>query len=129
MALVRFEPWTLLSRLNEHVDRQFSPAADVEEYADRFELHIDLPGVVPGDVDITLEDGVLVLAGDRGIGRPAEQPVNFRRERGTGKFQRRFLLPETVDAERVTATGQNGVLTVTIPKLAKAQARKIPIAA
>ncbi len=144
MALVRYEPWTLLSRLHEDINRTFSdwhgndsssataqwaPAIDVEEYVDRFELFVDLFGVAAKDVDITLESGVLTLSGERHVARSADELLNARRERGTGRFHRRFILPVTVDAERVKATEQNGVIAVTIPKQAKAQPRKITIAA
>lgn len=144
MALVRYEPWTLLSRLHDDINRRFSdwqgndsssataqwaPAVDVEEYADRFELFVDLPGVAARDVDITLESGVLTLSGERNVSRSADDLLNARRERGSGRFHRRFILPDTVDAERVRATENNGVIAVTIPKQAKAQPRKIKIAA
>lgn len=143
MALVRYEPWTLLSRLHDDLNRTFNdwqgndsssataewaPAVDVEEYTDRFELFVDLPGVAAKDVDITLEAGVLTLSGERNVSRSADELLNSRRERGAGRFHRRFILPDTVDAERVKATEQNGVIAVTIPKQAKAQPRKITIA-
>ena len=143
MAQLRYEPWTLLSRLHEDINRtfnhwaddesssataQWSPAVDVEEYADRFELFVDLPGVLASDVDITLDSGVLTLAGDRNPIRSSEDLLNARRERGTGRFHRRFILPDTVDAEKVKASEQNGVLAVTIPKQAKALPRKIKVA-
>lgn len=144
MALVRYEPWSLLTRLHGDLDRTFSdwatndtssatadwiPAADVEEYVDRFELFVDLPGVSAKDVEITLEAGVLTLSGERQVARPSELLSHHRRERGHGRFYRRFILPDTVDADRVKATERNGVLEVTIPKQAAAQPRRIKIAA
>ena len=144
MALVRYQPWSLLARLHDDINRSFDdwsgndsssvtadwiPAVDIEEYADRFELFVDLPGVSAKEVDITLEDGVLTLAGERGAVRSTDEIVNARRERGTGRFYRRFILPDTVDAERVEARERDGVIEVTIPKQAKSQPRKIKIAA
>jgi HSP20 family protein len=144
MALVRQEPWTLMARLHDEINRTFSdwagsdtssataewvPAADVEEYEDRFELFVDLPGVAAKDVEVTLEAGVLTLAGERMSVRSTDPAINARRERGTGRFHRRFILPDTVDAERVKATERNGVLEVTIPKQAKALPRRIKVAA
>lgn len=144
MALVRYEPWSLMARLHEDINRTFSdwagndssavtadwvPRADVEEYADRFELFVDLPGVAAADVEITLESGVLTLAGERSAVRSTDELLNSRRERGTGRFHRRFILPDTVDAERVQARERGGVLEITIPKQAKAQPRRIPVAA
>lgn len=144
MALVRHEPWSLMARLHDDINRTFNdwsgdesssataewvPAADIEEYDDRFELFVDLPGVPANAVDITLESGVLTLAGERGSFRSGESLLHARRERGTGRFYRRFILPDTVDAEAVKARESNGVLEITIPKLAKAQPRKIQVAA
>lgn len=144
MALVRHEPWSLMARLHDDINRTFNdwsgdesssataewvPAADIEEYDDRFELFVDLPGVPANAVDITLESGVLTLAGERDSFRSGESLLHARRERGTGRFYRRFILPDTVDAEAVKARESNGVLEITIPKLAKAQPRKIQVAA
>lgn len=144
MALVRHEPFSLMARLHEDINRTFNdwsgsdssgatadwiPAADVEEYDDRFELYVDLPGVATKDVDITLESGVLTLAGERNPVRSTDPVTHARRERGTGRFHRRFILPDTVDADRVKARGRDGVLEVTIPKLARAQPRRIEVAA
>jgi HSP20 family protein len=133
-----------MARLHDDINRTFNdwsgdesssataewvPAADIEEYDDRFELFVDLPGVPANAVDITLESGVLTLAGERGSFRSGESLLHARRERGTGRFYRRFILPDTVDAEAVKARESNGVLEITIPKLAKAQPRKIQVAA
>jgi len=106
------------------------PAVDIHEYADRFELSVDLPGVDPGKVDLTLEDGILTVAGERS-GDPvngSDQELQYRRtERSHGRFYRRFVLPDTADSQGVNATGKNGVLTVTIAKHAKALPRRIQI--
>jgi HSP20 family protein len=105
---------------------------DIHEYTDRFELYVDIPGVNPSSVELTLEDGVLTLSGERaqktsnnGAGSPQFQRI----ERSQGQFHRRFVLPDTVDSDKVNATGKDGVLTVTIPKQAKALPRRIQIAA
>jgi len=144
MALVRHEPWSLMARLHDDINRTFNdwtgdessaatadwiPAADIEEYDDRFELFVDLPGVPANEVEITLEAGVLTLAGERGSFRSGESVLHARRERGIGRFYRRFILPDTVDAERVKARERDGVLEISIPKHAKALPRKIKVAA
>lgn len=146
MALTHYEPWNLVSRLQDELNHVFNnytagdssgvtaewvPSVDIEEYNDRFELHVDLPGVEPGSVEITLDNGVLTLSGERPkvIGKADQQPLRVRTERGQGQFYRRFILPDTVDTESVNAKGQNGVLEITIPKQAKAQPRKIKVAA
>jgi HSP20 family protein len=142
---MRYEPWSLVSQLQDEINRVFSsmtnadssaataawvPAVDIHEFGDRFELYVDLPGVDPESVDITLDDGVLTISGNRGeTKKDGDEAVRSRRERGHGRFYRRFVLPDTVDADGVKATGRNGVLEITIPKQAKALPRKIKIAA
>jgi HSP20 family protein len=146
-SLVRQDPWSLMPRLQDDINKLIGtmqqtdssssatatwiPAVDIHEYTDRFELYVDLPGVNPSSVVLTLEDGVLTLSGERaqtasnnGAGSPHYQ----RTERSQGQFHRRFVLPDTVDSDRVNATGKDGVLTVTIPKQAKALPRRIQIA-
>jgi HSP20 family protein len=145
MAISRYEPWAVVSQLQNEINRVFGnlndadsssatadwiPAVDVREFVDRFELLVDLPGVDPKQVEITLDNSVLTLSG----GRRDEQSVEEngegevqqqRTERRLGRFHRRFILPDTVDAEKVTATGRNGVLAISIAKHAKAQPRRI----
>jgi HSP20 family protein len=107
------------------------PPVDIHEYTDRFELYVDLPGVDPSKVELTLDGGILTLSGERieQLAKPGEDPQARRTERGVGSFHRRFVLPDTADGEKVNATGKNGVLTVTIPKQAKAMPRRIQIGA
>ncbi len=144
MAVVRYEPWSFVNQLQEDVNKVFrswsagepapagaewQPAADVEEYADHFELFVDMPGVPADQVEITLEAGVLTLAGERKPRETAEQALYRRAERGYGRFHRRFVLPKTANAEGVEARAKDGVLAITIPKQAAAMPRKIEIAA
>lgn len=112
------------------------PSVDIQEFEDRFQLYVDVPGVDPDKVEITLDNTVLTISGERTLpGSPEgerpedERMINRRVERGRGRFYRRFILPDTVDAENVKATGRNGVLEISIAKQAKAQPRRIEIAA
>jgi HSP20 family protein len=145
-TLVRQDPWSLVPRLQDEINRLFGnvnqndsssatatwvPAVDIHEYGDRFELYVDVPGVDPNKVELTLEGGVLTLSGlraEQGTNNRGEEPQYQRTERGIGHFYRRFVLPDTVDSDKVNASGKNGVLTVTIPKQAKAMPRRIQIA-
>ena len=147
MAVMRYEPWNVVSQLRNEIDRVFgnlnetegnsatsewSPAVDVREYPDRFQLLLDVPGVEPKNVEITLDNGVLSVSGTRqeekaGGTHGAEHPQQQRIERPTGRFHRRFVLPDTADAENVNATGRNGVLEIVIRKQPKAQARRITV--
>lgn len=142
---MRQDPWGVVPRLQDEINRLFGharendsssamatwiPPVDIHEYTDRFELYVDLPGVDPAKVDLTLDGGVLTLSGERAeqIARKNGEDAQAQRtERGHGQFHRRFVLPETVDSEKVNAVGKNGVLTVTIPKQAKAMPRRIQI--
>lgn len=147
MAVSRYEPWHLVSHLQNEVNRVFgnlndtdgssatsewSPAVDVHEYSNRFQLLLDLPGVDPKEVEITLDGGVLTISGSRNEeksvnGNGADQPQQQRIERRLGRFHRRFILPDTADADNVNASGRNGVLQIVIPKQPKAQPRRITV--
>jgi len=147
MATMRYEPWAVVSQLQNEINRMFGnlndgesssatagwmPAVDVREFADRFELLVDLPGVDPKGVEITLDSGVLTLAGERRDekstrGEGQEEIQQERVERRLGRFHRRFILPDTVDTENVNATGRNGVLEISIAKHARAQPRRITV--
>lgn len=146
MSLVNYEPWYGVRQLQDDINRLFSgwsssessgatadwvPNVDINEFEDRFQLYVDVPGVDPKAVDITLESGVLTISGERfaQAEKADENVIRRRAERGTGRFYRRFLLPESVDAENVKATDRHGVLEISIPKQAKAMPRKIEIAA
>jgi HSP20 family protein len=147
MSLTRYEPWNFVSQLQDEVNRVFSnvanadssaataawvPPVDINELKDRFELFVDLPGVDTDKVEITLEEGVLTIAGERvdtTSRRDNDEVVRTRMERGNGRFYRRFILPDTADANGVTAAGRNGVLEISIPKQAKALPKRIKVAA
>jgi HSP20 family protein len=142
MTVVRYEPWALVSRLQKEVDRLFGaplttaaesgawlPPVDIHEEANHFVLHVDLPGVDPKAVEITSDQGILTIRGQREASR-TESREGFRRiERISGEFQRRFSLPETADVENIKAKAANGVLEVSIPKLAQVQPHKITVQA
>ena len=147
MAVMRYEPWGVVSQLQNEINRVFgnlsdadsssatsewSPAVDVREYSDRFQLLLDVPGVESKDVEITLDNGVLTVSGNRTEEKTVgsngvEQPQQQRIERRLGRFYRRFILPDTADAENVNASGRNGVLEIVIPKQPKAQPRRITV--
>lgn len=146
MAVVaRYQPWSMhqdfLNEVSKLFDRvgandastgataDWAPAVDIEEYADKFVLYADVPGIDPATIEVTLEKGVLTLEGSRP--QPVEQKGVERRrvERAAGRFHRRFALPDTVDSDAVSASGKNGVLEVVIPKRAQVQPRRITVSA
>ena len=142
-TLLRYQPWSvhrdLLNEFNRYFDRaangdatsgasaEWTPAVDIEEYADKFVLYADVPGVDLNSVEVTLEKGLLTLSGNREKAAEAAGVEARRIERANGRFLRRFTLPDTVDGESVSAKGGNGVLEVVIPKRPTAQPRKITV--
>jgi HSP20 family protein len=91
-------------------------------------LNVDLPGVDPKAVEITSDKGVLTIRGHRAEAR-AENREPRRVERISGEFQRRFTLPETADIQNIKAKAVNGVLEISIPKLAQVQPHRISVEA
>lgn len=145
MSVMRYEPWSLhrdlWQEMSRALDRMQSddassgatadwvPPVDIEEDKERFVLYADVPGVDPASIEVTLENGVLTLSGAR-EGHVAQDTAERRRvERAHGRFYRRFTLPDTADADNVSARGNNGVLEVVIPKRASTQPRRIAVAA
>lgn len=143
MAVVRYEPWSLHRDLINEVNRLFErslgtdesssataewmPPVDIEEYPDKFVIYADVPGVEPNAIEITLENGVLTLSGTREQQAQQNGVQSRREERATGRFFRRFSLPDTVDSDAVSAHGKNGVLEIVIPKRPASQPRKIAV--
>jgi len=145
MALTRYEPWLLMSRLQRDLDRLFTtpnlndesqqavadwvPPVDIREEEKQFLLYADLPGVDAQHIDVTLEKGVLTIRGRREL-ESRDDKSGFRRvERVSGEFYRRFSLPDTADAQSVKARFTNGVLEVAIPKQAQVLPRRISVEA
>ena len=142
MALVRYEPINLFDQFNNEInrffnvaprqhaanqDRDWMPAVDVREEDDRFVLSADIPGVERKDVEVTMEDGVLTIKGERHAETEEKREGFHRRERVHGTFLRQFTLPDTVDADSISATVKEGVLHIEIPKQAKPEPRKITV--
>lgn len=99
------------------------PALDIHQEDDRIEITAELPGVKEEDIDLSVEDGVLCLAGEKKSSR--EDSESGYRERSYGRFERRITLPSNVDEEKIEADFRDGVLTVTLPKAEKERGRKI----
>ena len=145
MNIARFEPWSFVDLLDRDFDRlaqhrdlaggdgslvaDWVPAVDIIEEKNQFVLRADVPGVNPEDIDVSMDNGVLSVSGERLRIAPDEDTGVQRIERATGRFLRRFTLPETVDAETIAAKCRNGILEVTIPKAPEIQARRITVEA
>ena len=105
----------------------FSPAFEVKETTESFVLKADLPGVDEKDLDVSMHNGVLTVSGSRQSEERKDGESYALYERQYGSFSRSFSLPEIADGERIDAQLTNGVLTLTVPKKAAAQPRKIAI--
>ena len=146
MNITRFEPWGLVDLLQRDLDPFFgrrygltsaetngssvadwTPAVDIVEEKDRYLLRADVPGVKPEDIDVNMENGVLTVSGERHDEKTEETQGMRRVERVSGKFYRRFTLPDTADAEEISARSSNGILEVIIPKQPEVKARRITV--
>ena len=129
MSLVRFEPWSLVDRINRDSQRSWVPAVDIFEEKDRFVVRADVPGVDPTNIDVNMDNGILSVSGERLAEDRSEIDGVSRFERVAGHFQRRFTLPESANADDIKAKSANGILEIVIPKQPAAQARRITVEA
>lgn len=131
-------PWTEMNRLARELDTMFTPGwtqsndlwappVDVEETPDEIVLTAELPGMSRDDIDIELEDGVLTIQGEKKEEQKEEGRQGLRYERRWGSFARRFTLPRAVDSANITASYENGILAIHVPKAEEAKGRKIEI--
>jgi HSP20 family protein len=149
MALIRWEPAREINSLQQEMNRLFSsffdtppaagggdgggvrrwiPAMDLVETDDHYVLRADLPGMSEGDVDLSLEDNVLTLSGERKTEHEQGGEGFYRLERAAGAFSRSLTLPEGVDGDAISARFDKGVLEVRIPKPEQRKPRKLQIA-
>lgn len=131
MAIVRFDPFRELTRLQDALVREGSwvPPVDIYEAADKaLVIKVELPEMKREAIAVTVDHGALSISGERAW--PADVPKDDVRrvERAYGKFNRRFTLPTTVDASRVAADYKDGVLTVRLPMREDAKPRSVPVA-
>lgn len=146
MALVRWSPMrdldSLQSDMNTLFDRFFDtgnggtgggavrrwvPAMDLAETDDSLVLRADLPGMTEDDVEIEIKDGVLAISGERKSESEEKGEGYHRVERAFGRFTRSLQLPKGVDADKIDAGFDNGVLEVKIPKPEETQPKRISI--
>ena len=107
--------------------RPWTPSVDISETDNELVLTADVPGVKLEDINIEVENGTLSLSGSRTFSEEKNSGNYHRQERFYGGFRRAFLLPETVDLEKVAASYENGVLTVAMPKKEIAKPRTIKV--
>lgn len=144
MNIVRYDPFRELRSLQDEMTRLFqgvvpagrdegfvsgnwSPNVDIIEDKDRLVVAVDLPGMSREDFELSVENNVITLRGERKFEKKTEGQNFHRVERSYGSFTRSFTLPQTVTAEGATADFENGVLRVSLPKREETKARKIEI--
>ena len=150
MSIVRYEnpramrPWNAFEDLERELAGAFSalpgllggraacandwvPAVDVTESKDAFNLEADLPGLGKEDVKVSVEDGILSLKGERNVERTSAENGQRHYERRSGSFERSFRLPKAVEADKIKAKFDKGVLQVTLPKSEAAKPKRIEI--
>lgn len=141
MAITRYEPWSLLTQLQKELERsvadtsgegsistaEWAPAVDIKEETDKFVLHADIPGVNPEDIEVNMEAGVLTIKGEKKSEAKTEKEGYKRVERTYGSFYRRFSLPDSANAEAISAKSKNGVLEIVIPKREAVQPKRINV--
>ena len=143
MALVRWNPWSDLFSLHNQMDQlfqstlpqpesrnggeHFSLPVDIRQSDEAFTIEASVPGFDPQNVEVTFEDGVLSIKGTYNDEHERSGDGYVRRERRTGSVYRQIGLPAEVRADEISAAFHNGVLTVTVPRAAKAQPKRIPV--
>lgn len=145
MAIVRWDPFRDLMNLQDEVNRLFrrsffrglepaseavatwAPALDMYETDDKLVVEAELPGLDAKDVEISLEDDILHIKGERKFSSEVKEENYHRIERAYGLFERTIPLPRKIDEDKVTATVSNGVLRIEMPKAEEAKPKKVPI--
>lgn len=147
MAIVRWDPFRDLMNLQDEVNSLFrrsffrgaeapaaaettaawAPALDMHESEDKLTVEVELPGLEAEDIDISLDDGILHIRGERKFASDVKEENYHRIERAYGYFERNVPLPRKVDQDRVSASVNGGVLRIELPKAEEARPRQIPI--
>jgi len=135
MALVRSDPYRDVDRLFQQLwnaqqggPRSMAMPMDAYRKDDSFLLQLDLPGVAPDSIDLTVEDNVLTISAERPAPARGDGVESVIAERTFGTFTRQVVLGKTLDSERIEANYEGGVLTVVIPVAEQAKPRRIEVA-
>ncbi len=139
-------PWTGLTSLKKEMERLFdrfwegdfpelsaggewSPRLDLSETKDALVVKAEIPGIEPKEIQVSLQDQVLTIKGEKKQEKEEKDEHRYRMERSYGVFARSLRLPVPVDREKVAAKFKNGLLTITLPKMPVARGTAIPIVA
>ena len=145
MAIIRWDPFRDLITLREKMNRLFeeaassrgeekdlissswTPSVDIFETEHEVVLTAEVPGIDDKDIEIKIEDSTLTLRGERNLEKEIKEENYHRIERAYGSFYRSFSLPNYIDAEKIKAEHENGVLKVVMPKKQELKPRKIKV--
>ena len=147
MNLVNYEPFKAMTRLQDEMSRffrsgdlfpaafdessiatsQWLPSVDIKDEDDKFVIRADIPGVSPKDIEVSMDNGMLTIKGERKTEEKDESNGYRRVECSYGSFYRRFSLPDSADAEHVKAKGKDGVLEITVGKKEPSKAKRIKV--
>jgi len=146
MTITRYHPWAQSGQLQNEIKQvfgrffgddetdqsnvvtsQWMPRVDVKEEEKRFVILADIPGVDPKDIDVSMDKGILTIKGERKSESKEQNGKLTRIERSYGAFHRRFALPDSADAEGISANGKHGVLEISIPKKPETTPRRISV--
>lgn len=141
MNRMRYQPYLMLQDINREMNRlmqtrqqeqanpvnNWVPPVDIREEKDQFCLSLDLPGVEPKTIQVSMEKGVLEVSGERKAQEANEAIRYHTQERVQGDFKRRFKLPESADESEISAKSEHGVLQIVIKKRAEQVPRRITI--
>jgi HSP20 family protein len=105
----------------------WAPALDISERKDAYLVMVELPGVEPDDFQITMEEGLLTIQGERQFDQESSEQQFHRVERRYGAFRRSITLPAQVQAEQIEASFENGVLQIVVPKMEEAKPKRIQV--
>ncbi|CAN5365904.1 Hsp20/alpha crystallin family protein [soil metagenome] len=139
MAVLRWDPWgelaTLQRDVSELINREAGarrvgnlvPPIDAYRTDEGLVVLVELPGMGPDQVDVSVQDGILTLSGERPVPADVEAEAWVRRERATGAFERSFSLPEDTRPDQIQASFDNGVLELKIPHPPEQRPHKVQI--
>ena len=142
MAIIRWDPFRELSNMDDQFNRlwrglaegrgrqeSWLPAVDVFDQPDAVVLKAELAGMNPDDIDISVEDNVLTIKGERKFEEKVDEERYYRIERRFGSFQRSLALPQGVKPEDISASYDDGILEVRVPKAEQEQPKRIQVQA
>jgi HSP20 family protein len=105
----------------------WTPAVDVAEHEDAYQVKVELPGVSKDDVKITMQDNILTIRGEKKQEKESKNSNYHRVERSYGSFQRSFTLPTSVKHDKIEASYNDGILTIALPKAEEAKPKQIEV--